>query len=100
MNRPICIITASGMVCASSKPMKRHFPHDGPERPVRGLDAVVDDVAAALRRHRVSGRETIATVVQLMVQVGVNDATPFTVNATLDKRKFGHPRGRRKVTAK
>ena len=97
MVRPNCIITASGMVCASSRPMKHHFPSSGPERPVRGLDAVVDAVSAALRHSHVRGRETIATVVQLMVQVGVDDATPFTISAEVNRRRHA---ARRAVRAK
>jgi hypothetical protein len=78
---PICIITPTGMVCCSSRPMKRHFPNEGKEDATAETEKVYTAVEGAL--GRVSGRDTILTVVQLMVQAKVTDAMPFTITATM-----------------
>ncbi len=92
---PICIITASGMICAASKPMKRHFPSYGNEPAKAGLDPIVNDVNDVLVQHGVSGRDAITTVVQLMVQAGVDDHTAFSIYGsqfTKRRRKHGKKR--------
>jgi hypothetical protein len=80
---PICIITPTGMVCASSKPMKRHFPK--PEAPVTSAlaDKVYDAVNNALKNDIADAqlRDVYATVCELMAQGGVTTRTPFTVTA-------------------
>ena len=96
---PICIITPSGMVCASSPTMRRHYPPGsrkdcGPENPRKDLDKVVEAVKATLSSapFSVSGQETIATVVQLMVQMDVDDTMPFTIHSTLDRKTYAKTR--------
>ncbi len=92
---PICIITSTGMICAASKPMKRHFPTYGNEPPKQGLDLIVDDVNQALVSHGVSGRDAITTVVQLMVQAGVDDHTAFSIyGSQFAKRRRKHGKKR------
>jgi hypothetical protein len=63
--------------------MKRHFPNEGKEDATAETVKVCAAVEAALGSMRVAGRDTILTVVQLMVQAKVTDAMPFTITATM-----------------
>jgi hypothetical protein len=82
----ICIITPSGLKCASS-PIKEHFPAGHPQNckkvdPVPGLDALVlqpfkktlDDTTISAKQ-----RDAILKVVELMVTADVDGDTPFTI---------------------
>ncbi len=82
---PICIITSSGMICASS-PMTQHFPRPGgpvgsetAERVYRAVDHALKDIVPNARE-----RWIYATVAQLMAQGKVSVRQPFTVTATAD----------------
>jgi hypothetical protein len=82
---PICIITPSGMVCCSSKPMKQHFPKVGDEVPSADTDNVCHAVETALAPYaKLVAVDTILSVVQLMVHAKVTDKTPFTITATME----------------
>ncbi len=82
---PICIITPSGMVCSSSKPMQRHHPKPPrPENATPLATKVYDAVDTALKGlvPDVVERELYATVAQLMAQGKVNEREAFTITAT------------------
>ncbi len=86
---PICIITPSGMICSSSRPMKRHFPKPQPpgDEPVTTLASkVYDDVFGALAKDVPDPklRDVYATACQLIAQGSVTLKTPFTITATAD----------------
>ncbi len=84
---PICIITPSGMICSSSKPMKSHFPAQGPvgasSVAASVYDAVDHALASIITTPKV--REVYATVAQLMAQGQVNLKEAFTITATADQ---------------
>lgn len=82
---PICIITSSGMICASS-PMTQHFPRPGGPVGSETAERVYRAVDQALKDLVPNGAERwlYATVAQLMAQGKVSAKQPFTVTATAD----------------
>jgi len=83
---PICIITASGMVCASSKPMRVHKPHGGAActdkpGPTPANDKIVSAVKATLTTNSAppAAIDTMCTAIQVMLESGVDDSTSFTI---------------------
>lgn len=82
---PICIITSSGMICASS-PMTQHFPRPGGPVGSETAERVYRAVDQALKDLVPNGAERwlYATVAQLMAQGKVSSKQPFTVTATAD----------------
>ncbi len=85
---PICIITPSGMICSSSKPMKRHFPKPPADEPATTLAGdVYNAVYTTLQKHVLDDklRDVYATACQLIAQGKVTLNTPFTITATADQ---------------
>ncbi len=81
---PICIITSTGMVCASS-PLKAHYPLGKACRRAHLSKAQKHKVdvinAAVAKTGAVKGgsAEVIAKVVELLIAMNVDKQTPFTI---------------------
>jgi hypothetical protein len=86
MAKPICIITATGMICSASS-IKEHFPVGHEENckkvpVVPGLDEfVLKPFKKALDETTipVKQRDAILRVVELMVTADAYEDTPFTI---------------------
>jgi hypothetical protein len=83
--KPICIITPTGMKCISS-PIKDHHPGDEPCRPARpnaDRDAKVAELRRFLKLKRLDlprGRQdVIAKVAELLLAANVGGETPFAI---------------------
>jgi hypothetical protein len=79
---PICIITPTGMVCASSPKLKRHHVFGTPCKdmpaPSARNAAIVSAVQTALRKTARFSKATAdlyGTVVQVMLEENVDDTT-------------------------
>jgi len=80
----VCIVTASGMVCASS-PLKLHksgtdtcvhgHPHPNPKKAQKDKDAM----AAAGSEYTPAEQDLIGRVVDLMITAGVDFNKHFTI---------------------
>lgn len=81
--KPICIITPTGMICDSAS-FEWHF-HGGTDKchkdPKLMGDAekVRNETTQALNRGGIAADSVYGRVVQLMKLANVNDETPFTV---------------------
>lgn len=87
MPQPICIITASGMICASSKPMRFHSGHGTPActdkpGPSGKNDKIVSDVVGVLKANQVppDTADTMGTVIQVMLESGLDHKAAFTIH--------------------
>ncbi len=81
---PICIITATGMVCASS-PLKAHYPIGKACRRAhltRAQKHKVDAIKGAVAMSgavRGGAADVIGKVVELLIAMNVGNRTPFTI---------------------
>jgi hypothetical protein len=83
--KPICIITSTGMVCLSS-PLKRHHPGDREcvvAEPKGREAARIGRIHDALKAKRLglshSKRDVIEKVVELLLAANVGQKTPFVI---------------------